>query len=65
MTQIETEIEVKYKTTLGDSCDENLSGQDIKDLVEEHINEFCEENGIHRSDIFCVFSVIYSEKVKE
>lgn len=49
--QIETEIEVKFKTTLGDSFDDGENEQTIKDLIEQHIQDFADEHNIDRNDI--------------
>ena len=53
--QIETEIEVKYRTTIGDNFSkdvaEELADEGIKDFVEKHIKEYCEEHGLDRTDV--------------
>lgn len=49
--QIETEIEVKFRTTLGDSFDDDTSKKEQKDMIEQHIEDFCDEHKIDRSDV--------------
>lgn len=48
---METEIQVKYNTHLGDSFDDDEDPQVIKELIEEHIQEYCEEHKIDRNDV--------------
>lgn len=49
---IETEIEVKWRDTLGDSFDdEGMTEKDIEEMIERHIEEYAEEHGISVADI--------------
>lgn len=48
---IETEIEIKFKTTLGDSFSEGTDTETINTLIEEHIQDFCKEHRINRINV--------------
>lgn len=49
--QIETEIEIKFRTTLGDYFEDDTDEETIKALVEQHIQDFCNEHHIERTEI--------------
>lgn len=54
MVNVETKIKVKrktYTTELSDSFDDNEDIETIKDLVEQHIDDYCKEHEIDRCDI--------------
>ena len=45
---IETEIEIRYTDTLGDTFPDDFTKEDIKALREEHIKDYCREHHIDR-----------------
>ena len=47
---IETEIKVIYKTLLGDSFYSKISKRVVAELIEKHIQDYCEECNISRGD---------------
>lgn len=53
---METELEVKFKTTLGDSFNDNIKEKDKQALIEQHIQDFCGEHNIERKDVKIVKS---------
>ena len=48
---IETDIKVSYKTVLGDSFYSKISKRALAELIEKHIQDYCEEFNIGREDI--------------
>jgi len=48
---IETELKIDFNTTIGDTFDEETSKEDMKGSIEQHIQDFCNEHGIERSDV--------------
>ena len=46
---IETEIEVKYTTTLGDNGE--FTKDEVKEIAQEHAKEYAEENNIDLANI--------------
>lgn len=49
--QIETEIEVKFRTTLGDSFDDDEDKNVMEALIEQHIQDFANEHNIDKDCI--------------
>jgi len=58
--EIETEIECKYSTILGDWVDEGSSEEDIDSAVEGHIQDWCIEHKVDRKDV----SIVVNNKTK-
>ncbi len=52
-----THIKVEFETTLGDTYDKDTKEEDIKDRVESHIKEWCEEICIDRKDVKIIGSI--------
>lgn len=49
--QIETEIEVNFRTTLGDNFEDDEDTEGNKKLIEQHIQDYCEEHKIDRHNV--------------
>lgn len=47
----ETEIEINFKTTLGDGFDEDEHPDTIRGAIEQHIEDYCNEHKINRDDV--------------
>jgi len=50
--QFETEIEVRFRTSFGDSFDDYTDKSVVDDLIEKHIDDWCCEHGIDRQDVY-------------
>jgi len=49
---IETNIRVNYKTTLGDTFDdEDMTEEEIQGMIEQHIQDYADEHNIDIADI--------------
>ena len=49
---IETEIQVNFKTTLGDNFDgEEISEKEQKEIALEHLKDYAEEHNLDLADI--------------
>jgi len=59
--QIETEIKVEIRTTLGDNFSDDIPREDLNELVEQHIQEWCNERQIERTDVYIVGQNISGE----
>jgi hypothetical protein len=62
--QVETEIEGKEATSLGDSTDTSFSDSEIQKMVQDHINEWAREH--HFDDVYVSnISVVTADKARE
>ena len=48
---IETKIRAVIDTWLGDEFDDNATKEEIDALVEQHIEEYCNEHEIEEADV--------------
>lgn len=44
--EVETLLKINYKTTIGDSFDDDISEEEKNELIEKHIQEYCQEHDI-------------------
>jgi len=51
MVQVETWFKVEFEDCIGDSFDDETDEATIKELVEQHLQDWCEEHGIDRNDV--------------
>lgn len=56
-----TRIKIEYETELGDGTDKSHTLQDIKDFVDEHIDDYCREHNLDR-DVVKIIEISDDEK---
>lgn len=51
---IETELKIDFNTIIGDEFDDETSKEEMKESIEEHIQDWCNEHKIERSDVTAI-----------
>lgn len=57
--QVETQIEARIGTVIGDNFADTPSAEDIRLAVDEHIDDFCKEHDIPRENVRIKSQEIY------
>lgn len=51
MTHIETELKIDFNTIIGDEFEDGTPKEEMKEMIETHIKDWCDEHGIERTDV--------------